>query len=73
MGSQISPTSMGLHTNHHYGEKEVYVVSNCKMLEDLCDKIRFSTITPDTLTKVSGQVPSGLFTARTEDPDWGQA
>ncbi len=30
--------------------KETYVVSNCQMVGELCDEIRFIKVTPDGLT-----------------------
>ena len=53
--------------------KEVYFVSNCQMVGELCDETRFIKIAPDALTRDRPSGPSGLFVARESDPDWGQA
>src|ERR1700757_3983631 len=47
------------------------VCSSAALLEELADEKRFVKIPPKTLA--DGPRPKGLFTARNEDPDWGQA
>ena len=53
--------------------KETYFVSNCQMVGELCDENRFIKVAPDGLTRNKRPGPSGMFTAKEADPDWGQA
>lgn len=53
--------------------KEIYTVSSCKLVGELCDETRFSKVAPDGLTRNRRPGPSGLFSAQENDPDWGQA
>ena len=50
------------------------VVSNAKLLEELCDEKRFHKAVSAGLMKTRGSGPFGLFVSPSEkDPDWGQA
>ncbi|KIX01255.1 uncharacterized protein Z518_08980 [Rhinocladiella mackenziei CBS 650.93] len=51
--------------------KRRLVCSSAELMEELTNEKRFMKSPPITLSKDGG--PKGLFTARTEDPDWGQA
>lgn len=53
--------------------KEIYFVSNCKLVGELCDETRFLKVAPDGLTRNKLPGPTGLFSAKESDPDWGQA
>ena len=47
------------------------IVSSADLLEELLDEKRFIKVPPLALSNRPG--PKGLFTARGDDPDWGQA
>ncbi|KUJ15912.1 NADPH--cytochrome P450 reductase-like protein [Mollisia scopiformis] len=50
----------------------VLVVSSIAMAEELFDETRFRKMPPSALAKDS-EKPAGLFTAASDDPDWGEA
>ena len=52
------------------GQRRV-ICSSTALLEELTDEKRFVKIPPKQLSE--GTRPKGLFSARNEDPDWGQA
>lgn len=52
---------------------DTFVVSSCQMVAELCDETRFLKVAPAGLTKNKRAGPSGLFSAKEADPDWGQA
>lgn len=51
--------------------KRTIVVSSAELLEELIDEKRFQKMPPAALSGDSGA--KGLFSAATDDPDWGQA
>ena len=54
--------------------KRVLIVSSAQVMEEICDEARFVKAPPGALTmKGDDQRASGLFTATSDDPDWGQA
>jgi len=55
------------------GKTKVFVVSSVAMMEELCDETRFNKAPPAALSSGKSERPSGLFSARGDDPDWGQA
>ena len=52
------------------GSRQI-VCSSAELLEELTDERRFSKVPPRAISETPG--PKGLFGARNEDPDWGQA
>lgn len=57
------------------GKGTTYVVSSVAMAEELCDESRYQKAPPAALSsgKSDPARPYGLFAARNDDPDWGQA
>jgi cytochrome P450 / NADPH-cytochrome P450 reductase len=47
------------------------VVSSAEVMKELVDEKQFLKMPPPALANAPG--PKGLFTARSDDPDWGQA
>ena len=52
------------------GKRRIFC-SSAALLEELTDEKRFVKTPPSALSDTPG--PKGLFTARNENPDWGQA
>lgn len=53
---------------------KMLVVSSVAMVEELCDETRFVKMPPSALAEEAGSKrPAGLFGAKNEDPDLGQA
>jgi cytochrome P450/NADPH-cytochrome P450 reductase len=50
----------------------LFVISSVELMEEVCDETRFLKA-PSAALAGNGDRPAGLFTARNEDPDWGQA
>jgi cytochrome P450/NADPH-cytochrome P450 reductase len=55
------------------GKAKVFVVSSVAMVEELCDESRYKKAPPAALSSGKPERPSGLFSAKNEDPDWAQA
>lgn len=53
------------------GGQKYYVASSAELLKQLCDETRWIKAPPPALANSPG--PKGLFLARGDDPDWGQA
>ena len=51
---------------------KVIIVSSVEIMEEICDETRYVKAPPAALSNRSSKA-SGLFTARNDDPDWGQA
>jgi cytochrome P450/NADPH-cytochrome P450 reductase len=51
----------------------VIIVSSVEIMEEICDENRYVKAPPAGLANNKSDKPSGLFTAKNEDPDWGQA
>src|ERR1700679_2269490 len=51
-------------------EPRLIVVSGFGLVDELCDQTRFDKTVDGALLKVRAFTGNGLFTARTEDPDW---
>lgn len=50
----------------------VIIVSSVEIMEEICDESRYVKAPPSALSNNSGKA-SGLFSAKNDDPDWGQA
>ncbi|KAE8453927.1 hypothetical protein EG329_007703 [Mollisiaceae sp. DMI_Dod_QoI] len=53
-------------------KNKLLIVSSVAMAEELFDETRFQKAPPGALANKSER-PAGLFTARNDDPDWGEA
>ena len=53
------------------GGRKIVLVSSAELLMQFTDEKQFVKTPPVALD--AGKGPRGLFSARTEDPDWGQA
>ena len=53
--------------------RRMIVVSGFSLVDELCDQSRFDKTVDGALLKVRAFTGNGLFTARTEDPDWSRA
>ena len=51
---------------------KVIIVSSVEVMEEICDESRYVKAPPRALSKKTSKA-SGLFTATSNDPDWGQA
>jgi cytochrome P450 / NADPH-cytochrome P450 reductase len=54
-------------------DRRMIVVSGFGLVDELCDQNRFDKTVDGALLKVRAFTGNGLFTARTEDPDWSRA
>jgi cytochrome P450/NADPH-cytochrome P450 reductase len=52
---------------------KVIIVSSVEIMEEICDETRYVKAPPSAFANDKSSKPSGLFTARSDDPDWGQA
>lgn len=56
----------------HLKGKRALVVSSAQLVDELVDEKKFRKEPPAALEKKPGGA-TGLFSARSDDPDWGQA
>jgi cytochrome P450/NADPH-cytochrome P450 reductase len=55
------------------GGREMVIVSSGELVNELCDETRFDKAVSGPLLNVRNFAGDGLFTADTDDPDWGKA
>ncbi|MBV9582546.1 MAG: cytochrome P450 [Chloroflexi bacterium] len=56
-----------------FAGREVVFVSGFDLVDELCDMRRFDKLVGRGLTEVRAFAGDGLFTAHTEEPNWGKA
>ena len=68
---RLADTYGPIYQLHMPGGKRIIVCSSAEFMAELTDEKRFVKEPPAAISSGSGA--KGLFSARTEDPDWGQA
>lgn len=51
----------------------MYVVSSQELVHEICDETRFGKKVHEALENIRGFAGDGLFTAKTDEPNWGPA
>ena len=63
----------GLYGLHVPGHADIAIVYRASLVEELVDETRYGKLISGPLENVRAFAGDGLFTARTDEPNWGRA